>query len=61
MFIELTSNGVKKIININYIQEIENMKNDTRITMRGYGLSVDESYEEVKALIEREVQAERGY
>ena len=63
MFIELTSIfGHKRLlINLKSILYAEETEHGTRIQYENGDEEVTESYEEVKALIEHEVQAERGY
>lgn len=63
MFIELTAvyEGRKELININKIQIIGGTESGSIIKIGETTAYYKESYEEVKALIEHEVQAERGY
>ena len=67
MFIELTDITDPKVtndcyVNINHIISFKDLYGvSTIIQFDGAYLIVSESYEEVKSLIEHEVQAERGY
>lgn len=67
MFIEVTMDGHKTIVNLNKIEGVTTDMNDkTVILLPQYSeeanlFVVDESYQEVKALIEKEVAAGRGY
>ena len=70
MFIELTmSDNTKISINTKHIESFlpserlggKTVINFTAVPQMENCISVKEQYEEVKALIEREVQAERGY
>lgn len=64
MFIELTEKEKRRtfLINVNRIDLVCEKDGETHVALqKSISIIVEESYEEVKALIEREVQAERGY
>ncbi len=64
MFIELTEKQKRRtfLINVNSIELVCEKDGETHVALqKSISIIVEESYEEVKALIEREVQAERGY
>ena len=64
MFIELTEKQKRRtfLINVNSIELICEKDGETHVALqKSISIITEESYEEVKSLIEREVQAERGY
>ena len=64
MFIELTEKAKRRtfLINANSIELVCEKDGETHVALqKSISIIVEESYEEVKALIEHEVQAERGY
>ena len=64
MFIELTEKAkrITFLINANSIELVCEKDGETHVALqKSISIIVEESYEEVKALIEHEVQAERGY
>lgn len=64
MFIELTEKAKRRtfLINVNSIELICEKDGENHVALqKSISIITEESYEEVKALIEQEVQAERGY
>jgi len=53
MFVEITENGIKKIVNLNYCHRIEKAENGTKLYFLESTIDSDDEYEKFKTWIDR--------